>query len=243
MAERSLPGHWFVSFFICCSTFFCGAFAVFCSLFSRSGRVAHRFARFWAKSLIFIAGIRVFVKGKENLPREGACIFIANHQSLMDIPAFFSTIPLEFRVLAKGMLFSIPFMGWTMGRAGYIPIYKDDPKKSLSTIKKAMAVLSSGVSLLIFPEGGRSVDGRIRRFKSGAFYLAIKAQAPIVPVAICGSRKILPKGSLKINRGTITLYVEKPIATAHRRSKERAELMEEVEGIVEDIFYRESGIR
>jgi 1-acyl-sn-glycerol-3-phosphate acyltransferase len=141
-----------------------------------------------------------------------------------------------FSIMAKKMLFSIPFMGWTMTRAGYIPVDKQDGRHMRVTLARARQVLASGRSLLIFPEGGRSPDGKIRRFKRGAFYLALKTGAPIIPVAICGSWHVLPKGSLKLRTGPILVHVGEPVETAGRSPKESDRLREEVEKRVKQAF-------
>jgi 1-acyl-sn-glycerol-3-phosphate acyltransferase len=229
MAERSLITYCFIGFLCGASTVICGTLAVIGSIFSPSGAVPHKFARLWSKSLIFFCGAKVQVIGEENIPRSGTHIFIANHQSLLDIPVFFASFPLMFSIMAKKMLFSIPFMGWTMTRAGYIPVDKQDGRQLRVTLARARQVLASGRSLLIFPEGGRSPDGQIRRFKRGAFYLALKTGAPIIPVAICGSWHVLPKGSLRLRPGPILVHVGKPVETAGRLPKESDRLREEVE--------------
>jgi 1-acyl-sn-glycerol-3-phosphate acyltransferase len=143
----------------------------------------------------------------------------------MDTPAILSSIPVDFRFLAKEELFKIPFMGDHLKRAGHIAVPLNDPRGSIRTLAMAAKTIQSlGISLLVFPEGGRSNTGELQEFKDGAAYLAIKAQAPIVPLAIIGTRAVLPMHGKKISSGKVRLIIGEAIPTAGLSIRNRAEL-------------------
>jgi 1-acyl-sn-glycerol-3-phosphate acyltransferase len=144
----------------------------------------------------------------------------------MDTPVVFSCLP-EFRFLAKKGLFRIPFLGWHLKTAGHIAVPREDPRASLRTLSRAAELIEErGTSLLIFSEGGRAMDGQLADFKEGAAYLAIKAQAPLMPIALVGTREILPMGSGVINPGRVILRFGRPIPTAGMTLRDRRELTE-----------------
>lgn len=161
---------------------------------------------------------------------------MVNHQGAYDIFALLAYLPVDFKWLAKEELFKIPIFGWAMGAAGYISIDRKGKKKALQSIERAVAKIRDGASVLVFPEGTRSPDGRIHPFKKGGFTLAIKAGVPIVPIAIRGSREVLPRSSLIVKPGKIEIIVGKLIRTDDRSVADRADLMEEVREAIESLF-------
>lgn len=188
------------------------------SLASSIGDVEHRrqtrVARRWARTLLRIAGARLTLEGLENIHPDGSYVFASNHLSFMDTPVVLSCIPVHFRFLAKAGLFNIPFLGWYLRRAGHIAVPRDDPRAALKTLSKAAETLRKlSISLLVFPEGGRSPDGILLDFKDGAAYLAIKGQVPLVPIAIVGTHELLPMGSGTFRRGIVRLVISEPIPT------------------------------
>jgi 1-acyl-sn-glycerol-3-phosphate acyltransferase len=194
------------------------------SLFDGSGNSQHRIARWWAKSLLAAGFIRVRVEGLEKLEPGAGYVFVSNHQSLMDIPAILSRLPYQFRFFAKKGLFGIPFLGTHLKRAGHLPVDRSNARNSLKSMSEGGRIIASrGVSLLIFPEGGRAPKG-LREFKEGAAYIAIKAGAPVVPMAICGMRELLPMGSVHIRPGRVRLRIGEPIPTAGMKLSDREEL-------------------
>ena len=191
-----------------------GTVSLATSLFDSSGRAQHKVARLWARMLLAIPGVRVSVEGLERVPKEGGCVFAANHLSYMDTPLAIAHIPVEFRFLAKKSLFPVPFIGYHLKRAGHIPVARDDARASLRTMAEAARIVRErGVSILIFPEGGRS-PGPMEEFKDGAAYIAIKAGAPLVPVGVVGTREVLPMDSLLVRGGEVRLRIGEPIPTA-----------------------------
>ncbi len=183
------------------------------SLFDLQGRFQHRVARAWARLILFTSRVQVQVHGRENLDPQQAFVYCANHLSFMDTPVLFS-LPIEFRILAKKTLFSVPFLGWHLRRSGHLAVDRADARASLRSFEQAVQKIRGGTSLFFFPEAGRSQDGRLQPFKSGPFLLAIKAGVPVVPVAVWGTREILPISSVYVRPGRVKLTVSRPIPTA-----------------------------
>jgi 1-acyl-sn-glycerol-3-phosphate acyltransferase len=153
---------------------------------------------------------------------------MSNHQGSYDIFALLGHLPYQFKWLAKKELFSIPFFGWTMAAAGYISIDRGGTRDTVEAMNEAAQKIRDGMSVVIFPEGSRSPDGSIQPFKKGGFTLAIKSRVPIVPVAISGSRDIMPKDRLTTSPGEIRMLVDPPIETVYYSLKDREFLMKKV---------------
>jgi len=194
------------------ATTLCGAVSLALSLFDATGRRQHRVARFWAWLLLRLFAIRMQVEGTENLPPNTPCILVCNHLSFMDIPTLFAVLPLQFRIFARQGLFSIPFLGWHLTRSRHLPV-DDSAKASLRSLLRAADTVRQGLPVFVFPEGGRSMDGRMQRFIPGAFLLAVRAQVPVVPMVLVGSRDVLPPGSLHLHPFHVTLTILPPVST------------------------------
>lgn len=195
----------------------------------------HSYSRFWARVSLRLAGVKVVVNGRENIPSEGAVVYMPNHQSNFDILALFVSLPGHFRWLAKEELFHIPLFGMTMRRSGYIPVDRSNRKKSVQSMRHAIERISQGNSVVIFPEGTRSPDGHLKEFKAGSFTLAIQSQAPIVPIAVTGSRDVMPKHSRWIRGGRVEITIFPAVQTAGRSVEERNTLLQEVRGPIEAV--------
>lgn len=218
---------------IAISTMIFGSISIFVSLFDSTGDLQIRVARAWAKSLLLVSGVCVEVVGLENIDLSGSYVFVSNHLSYMDTPVVLSHIPVQFRFLAKRGLFKIPLLGTHLGQAGHIPVPRGDPRASVKTMQAAAEVMQKRkISLLIFPEGGRSHDGRLQPFKEGAAYIAIRAGAPLVPVAIVGSEKVLPFGSGTPRPGKVVLKVMKPLDTTGLSLRQRNELTADARSLI-----------
>ena len=229
-----------VDLLIILSTIACGAVSVVVTLFDTSGDTGVGIARWWARALLWYARVRVNVEGMEKLQGISACVLCSNHLSYMDTPVVLSRIPLRFRFLAKSELFKIPFMGTHLRQAGHIPVPLEDPRAAVKTLTQAAeAIRNRSISLLIFPEGGRSEDGLLQPFKEGAAYIAIKAQVPLVPVAIIGTREVLPMHGKVFRPGRVRLLVGDPISTAGRTLKDRDALTQEAFRQVTEMLARE----
>lgn len=178
-------------------------------------------AAWWARSICAAGGVTVSVTGTEKLDAEKPYIFAANHQSQFDILALQGFLGIDFRWLAKKELFKVPIWGPAMRKAGYIPVDRSRGRQALKSLGEAAQKIAAGTSVIIFPEGTRTKDGKMQDFKAGAMVLAIKSGVDIVPVAIKGTYEILPKGKLLMKPGTVTIRVGNPIATKNRTSKDK----------------------
>ncbi|HTB10873.1 MAG TPA: lysophospholipid acyltransferase family protein [Bryobacteraceae bacterium] len=204
----------FVDPLIILSTLFFGVISLVASPFDRSGEFMMKTARRWARLLLAIAGVRVKVEGLEKLTPGASYVFASNHLSYMDTPVILTHIRADFRFMAKSGLFKIPLLGTHLGQAGHIPVPRGDPRAAVKTMTLAAdSIRSRNISILIFPEGGRSNDGELHPFKDGAAYIAIKAGVPVVPLAISGTREILAMHSATFHRGSVTVRVGDPIST------------------------------
>lgn len=224
------------------ATILFGTISLIVSLFDRTGATQIRVARLWAKTLLLTGGVRVRLQGLEQIDPAGSYVFVSNHLSYMDTPVVLAHIPVQFRFLAKRGLFQIPFLGHHLSRAGHIPVPREDPRASVKTMQLAAETIQrKKISLLIFPEGGRSHDGRLGAFKEGAAYIAIRAGVPIVPVVIAGTREVLPFGSGLIRPGAVTLRILEAVETAQFTLKDRARLTQKLhEMISQEIASRHS---
>jgi len=206
------------------STIVMGSLSMIASLFDPTGYSQHNVARAWGKFLLAVSFIRVRVEGLEKLTPDGTYVFAANHASYMDIPALLSILPYQFRFFAKTGLYRIPFLGTHLRRAGHLPVDRSSARASLKSMTEGAHIIAQRrVSLLLFPEGGRTHVG-LRAFKEGAAYIAIKAGVPVVPIAIVGMRRLLPVGSVNLRSGVATLRIGDPIATAKLKLSDRISL-------------------
>ena len=206
-----------------------GTLSMIASLFDKKGFAQHRIACVWARFIVFVAGMKVEVEGLEKIDPHGVYVLVSNHLSLTDTPLLMAVIPLQFRFFAKQGLFRIPFLGGHLGRAGHLPVVFDDARAGLRALSAgARLTRERGVSVLVFPEGGRSDDGTLKRFEGGAAYVAIKAGVPALPIGIVGTREVLPMHSLIVRPGAVRLRVGDPIPVAGLRTRDHARLTREL---------------
>lgn len=204
------------------------------SFFDSSGRIPAAIARAWAKFLLFASGVEVDVEGLENLDPNASYIFIANHTSYIDTPVVLANISAQFRFLAKRGLFQIPFLGTHLSRAGHIPVPREDPRAAVKTLQLAAeTVQQKKISLLIFPEGGRSHDGILQPFKEGGAYIAIRAGVPVVPLVLLGGTQVLPFGAGIVQSGKITMRIFPPVTTTGLTLKDRGALTERIHSLLQ----------
>jgi len=203
--------------------------AALLTLFGCKSRGIHFYvAKPWARVILWLSGVKVSTRGCEDVDGRIPRIYMTNHQSYFDILGLLAYLPVDFKFLLKQELMRIPLFGFAMKRAGYIGIERNDPRKAVKSMQRAAERIRNGASVLIFPEGTRSVDGRLQEFKRGGFKLALKSRCDIVPVVIQGSRHIMPKGSFTIRRGHFTLSVGKPIPIGDYSAKDIGALMARV---------------
>jgi 1-acyl-sn-glycerol-3-phosphate acyltransferase len=199
------------------------------SLFDPQKKRQAAVAAAWARFLLLASGVKVQVEGLEKIAKDGSYVFVSNHLSYMDTPVVLANIPVQFRFLAKRGLFQIPFLGWHLGRAGHIQVPRGDARAGVKTMNLAADVVRKyGISLLIFPEGGRSHDGQLGSFKEGAAFIAIRAGVPLVPMCLKGTREVLPFGSATFRKGTVIMRVGDPIPTSQATDRDRARLTAEL---------------
>jgi len=201
-----------------------GSASFVATLFDRSGRLPEKLARAWARALLRVSGVEIHTEGFEKIDPRQKYVFVVNHRSYMDIPALLASLPVEIRFYAKQGLFLIPFLGTHLKRAGHLPVVRGDARASVKSMTLgARLIQERHVSMLLFPEGGRS-RGPMREFKEGAAYIAIKAGIPVVPLGIAGTRDVLPMGSSHVRGGTVTLRMGEPILTAGMKLHDRGQL-------------------
>lgn len=217
-----------------------GLAAMMLSPFNPSGRLVHWFARWWARTLLWVGRVPVRLDGLDNIPGGQPCVLVANHASAADIPILFGSLPIQFRIIAKDSLFHIPVLGWCMRLAGYISINRSSPKKAMRSLKKAARQIREGYPAVVFPEGTRSRTGALQPFKAGAFLLAIESGVPVVPVGISGSFDILVRGSMKIRPDAqVAVRIGTPIETGGFTTKDRRGLADRARKAVEDCLRRD----
>jgi 1-acyl-sn-glycerol-3-phosphate acyltransferase len=230
------PYHWWRTVFflipsIAVYTIALGTLSIASSLFERDGHFAHWCARTWSRLILVTTGVRVAVEGLERLEPGRTYVFVANHQSIYDIPILFWSLPFQLRIIAKESLGSIPFLGWHLRRTGHMLVDRRRPDRS-RIFGWASRLTSHGLSLIVFPEGTRSRDGRVGRFKGGGFLLALQAGIQVVPLSIIGSRHVMLKGRLATYPGTVRLIVHDPIETRELSGLDPKEFGERVRRVI-----------
>jgi 1-acyl-sn-glycerol-3-phosphate acyltransferase len=212
---RIPPFHWWRTVFylipaITIYTIVLGAASIVSSLFDRRGYFAHACARAWSWLILKTTGVRVAVEGLERITPGKTYVFVSNHQSIYDTPVIFATLPYQLRIIAKESLARFPVLGWHLRRGGHLFVDRTHPDPA-GILARWRALVSEGLSLLIYAEGTRSADGHVARMKGGSFLLAIQAGLPIVPLSVIGTRESMPKGRLETRPANVTLVVHDPI--------------------------------
>ena len=212
---RFPPYHWWRTVFylipaIAVYTIVLGTISIVSSLFDRRGYTAHACARLWSWLILRTTGVRVAVEGLERVTPGTTYVFVSNHQSIYDTPVVFASLPFQLRIIAKASLARFPVLGWHLRRGGHLFVDRRNPDRS-GILARWRALVSEGLSLIIYAEGTRSPDGRVGRFKAGSFLLAIQAGLPVVPLSIIGTRAVMPKGRLRTEPADVRLVVHDPI--------------------------------
>jgi len=206
--------HTLVFYTVAVVTFIIGTLLTipFAIIIKEHHKVFHFSARIWAKLLMWTSGASINISGTNNIPNEGGVIFASNHQGALDILIHLAYLPRYFRFIAKSELFKIPFFGWYMSLAGYVPIERDVSASAHRTIGSVSDVLRKGDCILIFPEGTRSKTGELGPFKRGSLMAAFSSGAEVVPVAVSGSYQMMPKKSYLINIVPVGIKFGQPIS-------------------------------
>lgn len=217
-----LLGFWFAMIVIL------GPLLIALFLIARKEAIIYGPVKFFVKLGLRIIGVRVVVEGLDRLDPNQTYIFIPNHQSLIEVPLLMAFLGRNVAYLAKEELFRYPILGFGMRLMGILPVDRDNPRAAARSLQVAIKNLRRGKSYVIYPEGRRSPDGRLREFKKGAFLIAIQSEMPIAPISISGGAAVMPKGQLKIYPSTIRISVHEPIMTRGRSRSDLPKLMEEV---------------
>ncbi|MGA7342592.1 MAG: lysophospholipid acyltransferase family protein [Terracidiphilus sp.] len=249
MSRRPNPVPWFCRWrtnliqtpALTVATAICGSLALLASLVEKSGRTQHRIAQMWARMCVWIAGSRIAVRGAEKLARHPVAVYASNHTSYMDTPVVFAALPFQFRILAKKELWPIAFIGWYLSRSGQIPIDTANTHASLSSLGVGVRTLRAGMPLFVFPEGGRTHSGELQPFLSGAAYLAIRAQVPLVPIALKGVYDLLPIHTHHFYPGELTLSVGDALETKGMTVRQTDELTARLRAAIAGMLEPESG--
>lgn len=210
------------------------------SLFGEKERVLHGFARSWSKLIMKTICSPVKVSGLEGIDTSKPHVYAVNHGSALDIPVLYVYLPFQFRIVFKKELLKYPVIGWHLKRSGQVSIDQQAPSRSIASIRSAVKSLKAGMPLVIFPEGGRTPDGEIKPFLPGAFFLAIKAQVDVVPVALIGTFELLPMNTYHIKCRPLEMRVGEPISTAAYDLRDMQQLSAKVQKALEDLYYSPS---
>ena len=218
-------------------TFVLGILALPGGMFDKSGRRLHWFSRTWSWLIMKTVLSPVKVSGLDKIDTSKPHVYAVNHASALDIPVLYVYLPFQFRIAFKKELLVYPVVGWQLKRSGQICIDQQNPGRSVGAIRSALKGLKAGMPLVIFPEGGRTPDGEIKPFLPGAFFLAIKAQVDIVPVALVGTYELLPMDTYHIKCRPLQMRVGKPISTAGLTLRDMETVSARVHAAVEELYY------
>jgi 1-acyl-sn-glycerol-3-phosphate acyltransferase len=207
-------------------------------IFDRDGSRLHWFSRTWSWLIMKTIFSPVKVTGLDKIDTTKPHVYAVNHASALDIPVLYVNLPFQFRIAFKKELLSYPVVGWQLKRSGQVCIDQQNPSHSISSIRAALKGLKAGWPLVIFPEGGRTPDGEIKPFLSGAFFLAIKAQVDVVPVALIGTYELLPMNTYHIKSRPLEMRVGEPISTAGLTMRDMDAVSTRVQKAIEDLYYR-----
>jgi 1-acyl-sn-glycerol-3-phosphate acyltransferase len=229
------PYHWWRTVFflipaVALYTIVLGTASLLSTFFDRNGDIGHRCARAWAWLILKTTGVRVRVTGLEHVDPLRSYVVAANHQSIYDIPIMFTTLPMQLRIVAKESLGRIPFLGWHLQRTGHLLVDRRNPGAGI--LKRMASLVAAARSVIVFPEGTRSTDGSVGRFKGGIFLLAIDSRLPILPVSIARSRFVMMKGQLMVRPEEVSVTIHEPIATVGITREQARDFAEEVRAVI-----------
>jgi 1-acyl-sn-glycerol-3-phosphate acyltransferase len=196
------------------------------------GNVVVYAGKVWARILLATAGARVRFHGLEHVQGQRPCVYIANHVSMIDVWVMLTLVPPRTRFVAKQELFRIPVFGWALRAAGFIAVNRANRADAIRSLAEAAERIRAGRSVVLFPEGTRSRDGRLSPFKKGAFHLALSAGVPVVPVAITGSFQVMPAGTLRVTPGPVEVFIEPAVDVAPFAPSDYDGLLEKVHGAI-----------
>jgi 1-acyl-sn-glycerol-3-phosphate acyltransferase len=214
-----------------------GLASLLAGLWDKDGSEQHAIARLWANVLLKVALSPVTVEGYDRLlaMRDGgggvgaqAAVYVANHLSYFDTPVVFAWLPFQFRILAKAPLWKIPFIGWYLNRSGQVPVDQTSARSAVASLGRGVRTLESGMPLFVFPEGGRAFNGELQKMVSGAAWMAIKAQVPLVPLTLIGTYELLPIHVYALRPRPLKMVVGEPISTLGMTTRDADALTQRV---------------
>jgi 1-acyl-sn-glycerol-3-phosphate acyltransferase len=211
----SLRSYFILAPLIWVFTLFLGTISLIFSLVDRNGRIQHQFARLWSWLVMktILSPVKIIGMTRETFNNSKPRVYAVTHASALDIPILYVYLPFQFRIIFKSELLAYPFVGWHLKRSGQVCINQQNPAASIGAIKSALKSLRHGMPLVIFPEGGRTPNGSIQPFLPGAFFLAIKAQADIVPIALVDTFALLPMNTYHIKCQPLEMRIGEIIPT------------------------------
>jgi 1-acyl-sn-glycerol-3-phosphate acyltransferase len=218
------------------STAFFGCLSLVCGLWDRSGRQQHAIAQVWARSLLLITLSPVTLIDEHHLRTHPVAVYASNHLSYMDTAVLFARLPFQFRILAKQSLWKIPFVGWYLNRSGQVAIDQKSGRSTIAGLLRGVATLKSGLPLVLFPEGGRSEHGTLQTMLPGSAFMAIKAQVPLVPVALIGTYELLPIHTYHLSPRAIKVIIGDPIPTEGLATRDAEALTERLRQAIEAMY-------
>ena len=214
-----------------------GCVSLVCGLWDHSGRQQHAIARQWARTLLAISLSRVQLIGMQNLDASQAAVYAANHLSYYDTPVLFAKLPFQFRILAKHSLWKTPFVGWYLHRSGQLPIDVNSGRSAVAGLLRGVKTLQTGMPLVLFPEGGRSPDGMPARFQSGAAFMSIRAQVPLVPIALIGTYELLPMHTYHLTPHPLKVVIGEPLRTTGLTTKDAEALTTRLFEAISSLYF------
>jgi 1-acyl-sn-glycerol-3-phosphate acyltransferase len=216
-------------------TIILGTISLLCSLFDRNGRIQHNLARFWSWLVMktILSPVKIIGADQKTFDNSRPKVYAVTHASALDIPVLYVNLPFQFRIVFKSELLAYPFVGWHLKRSGQICINQQKPAASIGAVKSALRSLRNGMPLVIFPEGGRTRDGNLQPFLPGAFFLAIKAQADIVPIALAGTFELLPMNTYHIKCQPLEMRIGQVIPTTSLTLQDTDKVSAEVKSAIE----------
>lgn len=216
-----------------------GSLSLLASLVEKDGKWQHRIAQRWARTLVRVSGARLAILHPERLKPQIA-VYTCNHLSYMDTPVLFGSLPFQFRIVARHDLWKLPFIGWHLRRSGQVPVNVDNPRASIASLSSAVRTLKAGMPLVIFPEGGRSRDGHLASFLNGPAFMAIRAQVPLIPMALVGTHELLPIHAGQLHPVPVALVIGEPIQTTGCTMKDVDTLTQQLMDAIASLYYSHS---
>jgi len=224
------------------STTFFGCISLVCGFWDKSGRQQHTIARVWAQTLLWISLSPVTVVGLERLNAGEPAVYASNHLSYFDTPLLFAKLPFQVRILAKQGLWKVPFIGWYLNRSGQVPVDANSARSAIASLNRGVTALKAGMPLVLFPEGGRTETGELQPFMSGCAFMAIKAQVPLVPIALVGTYELLPIHSYHLTPRPMLAVIGDPISTVGMTTKDANALTEQLYRTIAAMYHHYSRV-